>query len=88
MPAPSIVDPRTYVRNLLANWIGVISETAIAFFLTPFVLASLGEARYGLWGLLNALPATSASSTWESATEWGGTRRSTWPAGTRNESER
>jgi len=55
MPAPSIVDPRTYVRNLLANWIGVISETAIAFFLTPFVLASLGEARYGLWGLLNAL---------------------------------
>jgi len=35
--------------------VGFAVHTAIAFFLTPFVLASLGEVRYGVWALVIGL---------------------------------
>jgi len=46
----------THKQPLIAsNWVGFAVHTAIAFFLTPFVLASLGEVRYGVWALVIGL---------------------------------
>jgi len=46
---------RTLVRNILSNWAGFAVHAAVAFFLTPFVLHSLGSARYGIWMLVVGL---------------------------------
>jgi O-antigen/teichoic acid export membrane protein len=42
---------RTLVRNIASNWAGYAVQVAVAFFLTPFILHALGEARYGVWTL-------------------------------------
>ena len=42
-------------RNVTANWLGFAVHAAVTFFLTPFVLAELGEVRYGLWCLVIGL---------------------------------
>ena len=42
---------RTLGRNIVSNWAGYAVQVAVAFFLTPFILHSLGEARYGVWTL-------------------------------------
>jgi len=46
---------RIYARNLLANWLGYGAMLAVAFFMSPFVVHSLGNARYGVWTLLTSL---------------------------------
>ena len=38
-------------RNVAFNWMGFAVQIAVAFFLTPFVLSRLGDARYGVWAL-------------------------------------
>ncbi|HWR52085.1 MAG TPA: oligosaccharide flippase family protein [Bryobacteraceae bacterium] len=38
-------------RNAIANVAGFSVHLTIAFFLAPFVLRSLGDARYGVWSL-------------------------------------
>jgi O-antigen/teichoic acid export membrane protein len=40
---------RLLARNVIANWIGLVVHVAVTFFLTPFVLRELGDARYGVW---------------------------------------
>jgi len=42
---------RTLVRNIASNWVGYAVQVVVAFFLTPFILHALGEARYGVWTL-------------------------------------
>lgn len=37
------------LRNITANWLGFAVQIAVTFLLTPFVLHSLGETRYGVW---------------------------------------
>jgi O-antigen/teichoic acid export membrane protein len=44
-----------YARNLGANWIGYGANLAVAFFMSPFVVHSLGDARYGVWTLLTSM---------------------------------
>ena len=44
-----------YARNLGANWIGYGANLAVAFFMSPFVVHSLGNERYGVWTLLTSL---------------------------------
>jgi len=44
-----------YARNLGANWIGYGANLAVAFFMSPFVVHSLGDERYGVWTLLTSL---------------------------------
>jgi O-antigen/teichoic acid export membrane protein/glycosyltransferase involved in cell wall biosynthesis len=44
--------PRTLVWNISSNWAGYAVQIAVAFFLTPFVVHSLGETRYGIWTLV------------------------------------
>ena len=44
---------RTHARNLAANWFGTIIGLMAVFFLSPFVVHTLGKTEYGIWGLLN-----------------------------------
>jgi len=46
---------RIYARNLAANWIGYGANLAVVFFLSPFVVHTLGETRYGVWSLVVSL---------------------------------
>ncbi len=46
---------RILVRNIVSNWCGFAVSAAVAFFLTPFVLHSLGDTRYGIWVLVGGL---------------------------------
>lgn len=46
---------RIYARNLGANWIGYGAGLLVAFFMSPFVVHSLGDTRYGVWTLLMSL---------------------------------
>ena len=43
------------IRNIVSNWLGFAVQAAVAFFLTPFILRSLGETRYGVWALVTGL---------------------------------
>ncbi len=42
---------RTLVRNIVSNWVGYAVQVCLAFVLTPFVLHSLGETKYGIWAV-------------------------------------
>jgi O-antigen/teichoic acid export membrane protein len=42
-------------RNVLANWGAYIFAAGINFFLSPFVVHSLGDVSYGIWILLGSL---------------------------------
>lgn len=39
-------------RNAISNLLGLFAYLAIAFFLSPFIVRSLGDARYGAWSLV------------------------------------
>jgi O-antigen/teichoic acid export membrane protein len=42
-------------RNLAANWVGHGAALGVAFFLSPFVVHTLGKVEYGIWSLLTVL---------------------------------
>lgn len=44
-----------YFRNSVANWIGYGSKLVVLFFLSPFVVHSLGNTAYGVWCLLMSI---------------------------------
>lgn len=46
---------RIYARNLAANWIGHGASLVVMFFLSPFVIYTLGQVEYGIWSLLTVL---------------------------------
>ncbi len=46
---------RIIVRNLTANWTGHVVNLVVMFFLSPFVVHTLGEVEYGIWSLLTLL---------------------------------
>ncbi|NLX07872.1 MAG: oligosaccharide flippase family protein [Phycisphaerae bacterium] len=41
-----------YARNLGAVWVGYAVNLAVMFFMSPFVVHSLGDAAYGIWTLM------------------------------------
>lgn len=43
------------IRNVLANWGTYVFATALAFFLSPYVVQHLGDAGYGVWTLVGSL---------------------------------
>jgi O-antigen/teichoic acid export membrane protein len=43
---------RIYARNLTANWVGYGLNLLIMFFLSPFVVHTLGDMRYGVWSVM------------------------------------
>jgi O-antigen/teichoic acid export membrane protein len=40
------------IRNIFSNWLSVAINLAVAFLLSPFLVHSLGDSRYGLWVLV------------------------------------
>jgi O-antigen/teichoic acid export membrane protein len=50
-----MIDKNRVVRNVLSNWGTFIFAALINFFLTPFIVRSLGDAAYGTWVLLVSL---------------------------------
>lgn len=43
--------PGTILRNVASNWVGIALHLVITFFLSPFVVNSLGSLYYGIWAL-------------------------------------
>lgn len=43
---------RVLVRNIFSNWTGLVLSMAVGFFLSPFLVHSLGDSLYGLWVLI------------------------------------
>jgi O-antigen/teichoic acid export membrane protein len=39
-------------RNILSNWSGLGVTMAVAFFMSPFLVRTLGDAQYGVWVLI------------------------------------
>ncbi len=46
---------RIFARNLTANWTGHVVNLVVMFFLSPFVVHTLGEVEYGIWSLMTLL---------------------------------
>lgn len=47
-----VSDSKVYFRNLMASWGGHTAHLIVAFFLSPFVVHTLGDVRYGIWSLI------------------------------------
>lgn len=45
----------TILKNSLANYCGFFISLAIAFFLSPFLVHTLGDTRYGIWSIAASL---------------------------------
>src|SRR5689334_7759573 len=43
------------VFNVLTNWGAVLLGMSISFVLSPFLVHHLGDARYGLWGVIGSI---------------------------------
>lgn len=48
-PMPSLAG------NVLWNWTALVFTVVVTFFLSPFVVRSLGSSKYGIWVLLGSL---------------------------------
>ena len=46
-----------FQRNVIYSWASQIINLTIVFFLTPIIVAELGDYRYGLWLLVNSIVA-------------------------------
>lgn len=46
---------RIHARNLAANWTAHGANLVVMFFLSPFVVHTLGKVEYGIWSLLAVL---------------------------------
>ena len=46
---------RIYARNLFANWVGYGASLLVMFFMSPFVVHTLGDVDYGVWSLMMSL---------------------------------
>jgi O-antigen/teichoic acid export membrane protein len=43
------------LANITSNWAGYLINAIVAFFITPLVVHSLGNAGYGVWALISQL---------------------------------
>ena len=43
------------LRSLMSNWLGLVAAITIGFFLSPFVVHSLGEEIFGFWALITSI---------------------------------
>jgi O-antigen/teichoic acid export membrane protein len=46
---------KSILRNVLSNWIGMIINIIVSFFMIPFVIHEMGNSSYGFWVLLQSL---------------------------------
>ena len=54
-PSQSHVSQALVLKNIGANWIQLVASIAIAYYLTPFTLHTLGRDQYGMWLLITAI---------------------------------
>jgi O-antigen/teichoic acid export membrane protein len=47
--------PGSFGRNIIANWSAFLISAGVSFFLSPFVVKSLGNVSYGVWVLIGSL---------------------------------
>ena len=43
---------RVISRNILSSWVAYAIQVVVTFFLTPFILSEIGDARYGVWAIV------------------------------------
>lgn len=43
------------ISNIFLNWFGHIANLLVMFFLTPFVIESIGKVEYGIWILMTVV---------------------------------
>lgn len=43
------------IRNIFSNWTGFAVSLLVTFFISPFVVHSLGNSNYGIWVLVGSL---------------------------------
>lgn len=48
----AVASGRTFVANVLWNWLGAISTIAAGLLLQPYIIRQLGTTRYGIWALV------------------------------------
>jgi len=53
--SPKVGDAPSTVVNVITNWAAVLFGMAITFVLSPFLVHHLGDARYGLWGVIGSI---------------------------------
>lgn len=54
-PHPEISRSLRLVRNVASNWLTFVFEVAVTFFLSPFVIHTLGSTAFGVWVLVVSL---------------------------------
>jgi O-antigen/teichoic acid export membrane protein len=54
-PGSPAKDKPRLLRNVFSNWSSFLFTAVVAFFLSPFVVRSLGDSAYGAWVLLGSL---------------------------------
>ena len=47
----------TIVKNVASNYVGVMGSIVIAFFLSPYLVHTLGDTGYGVWSIIASLTA-------------------------------
>lgn len=45
---------RVLIRNVLSSWMGLVLNMAVAFFMSPFLVRTLGDVWYGMWVLIRS----------------------------------
>lgn len=48
-------DRPSLTLNAISNWTSLVLHVAIGFFLTPFIIRTLGKSGYGIWTLVTSL---------------------------------
>ncbi|MEE9320255.1 MAG: oligosaccharide flippase family protein [Granulosicoccus sp.] len=46
---------RILARNIFSNYVGMIGTIVIAFLISPYLVHTLGDTKYGIWSILAAL---------------------------------
>ncbi len=46
---------KSAIRGVVLNWLGQLGSLLITFFLTPFLILTLGNETYGLWSIVMGL---------------------------------
>ena len=46
---------KTIAKNVFSNYVGITGAVVIAFVLSPFLVHTLGDTKYGIWSIMSAL---------------------------------
>lgn len=46
---------QTILKNVFSNYVGMLGAIIIAFVLSPFLVNTLGDTKYGIWSIISAL---------------------------------